>query len=382
MINISHVTKVWKDLVLSKPYFNFNINSLPDPDISKELEFSPIPPKKIENALNKYSIPCTCSDYYIGPSVTIYIAKPTKDISYRLRNLHPQDIARELNVNSVRINLTSQGIEVEVENPIRLPLSYKELFLNIPKNLSLPIILGENSYGFRRYIDLADMPHLLIAGRTGSGKSVFLNTTIITYISKFQPSELQLMLIDPKQVEFTMYNKIPHLFRPVLTNETSIHYMLKELVGEMEKRYDLLREYEVRKISDYNKIADKKLPYIVCIIDEYADLILMSSTYKKDIETNIIRLAQKARASGIHLIIATQKPIAQVLTTLIKSNIPARIAFAVCSSMDSKIILDQKGAENLLGNGDMFFLDPRGNKLERIQAPFLSDYYISNIIKG
>lgn len=382
MINISHVSKVWKDLVLSTPSFNLDINSLPDTDVSKELEFSPISPKRVEDALNKYSISCTCSDCFIGPTVTTYIAKPTDDISYRLRSLHPQDIARELNVNSVRINLTSQGIEIEVENPVRLPLSYKDLFLNIPKNLSLPVILGENSYGFRRYIDLADMPHLLIAGRTGSGKSVFLNTTIITLISKLQPSELQLMLIDPKQVEFAVYNKVPHLFRPVLINEVAAHYMLIELIEEMEKRYELLREYEVRKISDYNKIADKKLPYIVCIIDEYADLILMSSKYKKDIETNVIRLAQKARAAGIHLIIATQKPIAQVLTTLIKSNIPARIAFAVCSSTDSRIILDQKGAENLLGNGDMLFLDPRGNKLERIQAPFLSDTDISNIIKG
>jgi S-DNA-T family DNA segregation ATPase FtsK/SpoIIIE len=226
------------------------------------------------------------------------------------------------------------------------------------------------------------MPHLLIAGRTGSGKSVFLNTSILSLICSKSPEELNILLIDPKQVEFMSYTDLPHLYNPIITNEISANIALQKLVDEMENRYELFREYKVKKLSEYNNLSDEKLPYIVCIIDEYADLVLMSKKYKQDIETSIIRLAQKARAAGIHLIIATQKPITQVLTTLIRSNIPARIAFAVCTSMDSKIILDSKGAEELLGNGDMLFLNPKTNKKERIQAPFLSNEDINLILSG
>lgn len=382
MINTKHVNKVWKELFLCNKTFNPDINALPDNIDTNELNYIPIDPKIVANILEKHSIPCSCQDYYIGPKVTTYIAKPINTHYYNLKNINPYDFARELNVESVRISNSPSGIEIEIKNPIEFNVSFKELYLNMPDNLNLPIILGENSFGFRRYIDLTEMPHLLIAGRTGSGKSVFLNTSILSLICKKSPDELKLMLIDPKQVEFINYNKIPHLYRPILINEVATKFMLDELIDEMENRYSLFQKEEVKKLSEYNKKTNKKLPYIVCIIDEYADLVLMAGEFKKSIETSVIRLAQKARAAGIHLIIATQKPITQVLTTLIRSNIPARIAFAVCTSMDSKIILDTKGAQDLLGNGDFLFLNPKTNKLERIQAPFINDDDIQLLLKG
>ena len=240
----------------------------------------------------------------------------------------------------------------------------------------LPLAIGKDIQGNIITLDLHSMPHLLIAGATGTGKSVTLNDIIVGLLMNFSPDELRLILVAPKMVEMALYNNLPHLLTPVITDMDKVVGALEWLIFEMQSRYKLFKEKRVRNLEEFNKQSDYKLPYIVLIIDEMADLIL---TKKGDVEQKIVRLAQLSRATGIHLILATQRPSVNVITGLIKANIPARIALGVTSGVDSRVIIDQTGAENLIGKGDMLIKTPDVAKLRRVQGAYVSTKEIQKL---
>jgi hypothetical protein len=260
--------------------------------------------------------------------------------------------------------------EKQLERKIMLDFSGIDVFNHI-QNECIPIVLSSDTV-----IDLTKMPHLLVAGQTGSGKSVFLNAAILSILYKMKPNECRLALVDPKRVEFAPYKGAPHLYAPVATKLDQIERMLTNLVEEMEHRYELLEQADERNIAAYNKVADKKLPYIVVVIDELADLMLVSD---HGVEEQITRLAQLARAVGIHLIMATQRPVVEIMTGLIKANMPARVAFKVASKQDSRVILDEPGAEQLRGAGEMVF--KYNGTTERHQGIWVSDERIKKICR-
>ncbi len=312
------------------------------------------------------------------------------------------DLAIALRVPSVRIVAPIPGkntVGIEVPNENRQVVKLREVIEEThgrAKRMKIPIYLGKDVAGRPMVVDLTSLPHLLIAGRTGTGKSVCLNSIIVSILMGRGPDEVRLLMIDPKMVELSGYRKLPHLMHPVVTDMRKAEAILSWAVDKMEERYQLLARAGVRHVSVYNQLGDeelrervrpkseteweqipRQLPYVVIAADEMADLIL---TAGKDVEQHIIRLAQKSRAVGIHLILATQKPTVDVITGLIKSNLPARIAFQVASRTDSRVVLDESGAEKLLGNGDMLFLSPGTSTLFRGQGTFLSDDEISNVV--
>ena len=362
---------------------DFNkLEDLPVNEIYKEANFEP--PLKIEfieEILATYGVKAKIIDFWIGPSVTTYEVK--LPAGFKLEHLlrSQGDIARDLQCQSLRILTSikdSANIGIEIENPKRFSISYKKLLKGIPSGMILPIALGEDTFGEPVYTDLTTLPHLLIAGTTGSGKSVFLNSIILTILATQNPEDVKLILIDPKVVEFLDYKDIPHLLKPITSDAQESIEVLNEVVEMMEDRFRLLSKVRgAKNIADYNKATGEHLPYIVFIIDEYADLITGSKRVEKEaIEQNLKRIAQKARAVGIHMIAATQKPNREVVTPLLKANLPARIAFKVTSGTDSRVILDTMGAERLAGLGDMLFKDPtarnESKSLRRIQSPFVS----------
>jgi len=254
----------------------------------------------------------------------------------------------------------------------------------------IPIALGKNVSGEPVITDLARAPHLLIAGSTGSGKSVCINTLIMSLLYRFTPDELRLILVDPKVVEFEMYKTLPHLITPIVNEPKKVPFALRWAINEMERRYRVLAKVRVKNLETFNsrpisleildddgKAIPAKLPFIVIILDELADIMMAAKT---DVETSICRIAQKARAVGIHLVVATQRPSKEIITGIIKANLPTRIAFRVSSMIDSRVILDQNGAESLLGKGDMLFIPPGSAKLERIQGAMVSDAEIEKVV--
>ena len=337
-----------------------------------------------------------------GPSVTMYeleLAPGTK--VGKISNLH-DDIAIALKAPSVRVVAPIQGkstIGIEVPNTHRKPVQMRELYetayIDINKR-TIPLLLGKDIAGFPLVSDLAAMPHLLVAGTTGSGKSVCLNSIILSILLFQRPEELKLILIDPKMVEFSAFKDIPHLIAPIVTDMRKAAAILEWAVSKMDERYTLLSRAGVRDITGYNRLDESEkerrlnpegdatlddvpflLPHMVIVLDELADLMMVAS---KEVETAIIRLSQKSRAVGIHLVVATQRPSVDVITGLIKSNLPSRISFHVFSKVDSRTILDQNGAEKLLGKGDMLFLPPGTSKLARVQGTYVSDNEIKNVV--
>ena len=327
-----------------------------------------------------------------GPTVTMYeltlepgtlisrITSRENELSYALGGKHIRILAPIPG---------KQAVGVEVPNDTTSIVGFKDMIYALRANeklkaLKVPMILGRTIMGEPIVIDVAKMPHMIIAGTTGSGKSVCINAFINTLIYQKSPSEVRLVLVDPKVVELSLYNGIPHLLTPVITEAKKVVKILNFLVEEMERRYTMLAHLGVRNIIGYNQkledehIAAEKMPYIVLIMDEFAD---MMSVVGKDIEIQIGRLAAKARAAGIHMILATQRPSSDVITGTIKSNLPARIAFAVSSSVNSRVILDEGGAENLLGKGDMLLMDPSKMGLQRIQGAFLSDGEVDSVVE-
>lgn len=342
---------------------------------------------KLEEKLKRFGVSGRIVQTYIGPLVTVFEYEPDVDTKLSKIVTLEDDLAMVLQAVSVRILAPIPGKAVvgfEVANAQRQPVLFKELFVSSVYQEGkhrLPIILGADTTAKEIVADLANMPHLLIAGSTGSGKSVALNSMLISLLSKRSFDDLKLILIDPKRLEFMSYADIPHLIFPIITHPKKAVDVLKWLVHEMDRRYEKMSAIGVRDCQEYNKKQDKEsehFPFIVVVIDEFADLMI---TVKKDIEDLITRIAQMARAAGIHMIIATQRPSVDVITGLIKVNFTSRIALRVASKIDSRTILDTNGAERLLAKGDMLFLDGSLGQLKRIHGPYISSQEIERVVK-
>ena len=339
------------------------------------------------NTLDSFGVKTTMLDICRGPSVTRYELQPQAGIKVSRITSLADDIALNLATAGVRIEAPIPGkpaVGIEVPNKIRSTVNIRAVFESqnyINMRSPLTMALGKDIAGAAQVADLCKMPHLLIAGSTGSGKSVCVNSIIISFLFRSSPEDVKLILIDPKVVELAEYNGIPHLLMPVVTEPRKAAGALGASVAEMERRYKLFAENNVREIKAYNKLAAQTglehLPYIAIVIDELADLMMVAG---KEVEDYICRIAQKARAAGIHLIVATQRPSVDVITGLIKANIPSRIAFAVSSQIDSRTILDASGAEKLLGNGDMLFLPVGASKPVRVQGTFVTDEEIGAVL--
>ena len=380
-----------------------SIDLLQDPEsnYSKKMEaFVVRQAEQLEAALETYGIDGEVAGIESGPVVTLYSVELAPGTKVARLQAVASDLARSLRAQNIRIvpNMVGKtAVGIEVPNLHKERVRLKELMTAVrAANVPLPMYLGKDVSGEPLVANLTRMPHMLIAGTTGSGKSVCVNTIIMSWLYTKRPDELKLVLVDPKMVELSQFQEIPHLLCPVVTETSRAVAILEWAVNKMEERYELLREASVRNVAAYNRLDEeelyerfdpandverakipKKLPYIVFIIDELADLIMTH----KEAEHAIVRIAQKARAVGIHLIVATQRPQANVVTGLIKSNMPCRISFKVSSGMDSRIVLDQKGAELLLGEGDMLFLTPHTTQVKRAQATLVTDLEIRRVVR-
>lgn len=336
----------------------------------------------LEKKLSDFNISGKVTQVHPGPVVTMYEFEPSPGIKISKVISLSEDLGRALGGLSVRI-ATIPGktpLGIEVPNVKQGVVSLKEIIgsREFQKSRSkLTLALGKDIYGRPIVADLARMPHLLVAGTTGSGKSVSINSMIMSIIYKARPDEVKMLMIDPKLLELSIYDGIPHLITPVLTNPKDANLALKKMVLEMERRYRLIAEMGAKNIDNFNRQVpdEERLPYIVIIIDELADLMFTAS---KEVEDSIVRLAQMARASGIHLIVATQRPSVDVITGIIKANFPTRIAFQVSSRVDSRTIIDVHGAEQLIGRGDMLLMAP-GTRLKRLHGPYVSEEEIRNV---
>lgn len=361
-------------------------------DQSKEKKIVRENIKILEATFASFGIKVTVERAEIGPSVTKYEVKPAVGVRVnRISNLS-DDLALALAAKDVRIEAPIPGkslIGIEVPNSDIATVSFRELWEQSQTKAEnfLEIPLGKAVNGTARAFDLSKMPHLLVAGSTGSGKSVAVNGIIASILMKARPNQVKFMMVDPKMVELSVYNDIPHLLIPVVTNPRKASKALQKVVDEMENRYELFAKVGVRniagfnaKVEEFNSQSEYKqipLPFIVVIVDELADLMMVAS---KEVEDAIIRLGQKARAAGIHMILATQRPSVDVISGLIKANVPSRVAFAVSSGTDSRTILDENGAEKLLGRGDMLFKPIDENHPVRLQGSFISDDDVERIV--
>lgn len=337
----------------------------------------------IEKTFHEFGIDVEMGKTSVGPAVTQYTLRPSQGIKLaRIVSLQ-NDLALALAAHPIRMEAPIPGqslVGIEVPNTKVATVTLRDVmensgFKNRTSQLSIP--LGKDVSGETLTIALEKMPHILVAGATGSGKSVCLNTMIISWLFQNGPDDLKLILVDPKRVELTIYNGIPHLLVPPITNVDDTVNALKWTVREMERRLDILSKFGARDITGYNARAQERMPKIVVVIDELADLMTASG---REVEVTIVRIAQMARAVGIHLVLATQRPSVDVITGLIKANVPGRIAFAVASQTDSRTILDQSGAEKLLGRGDMLFTSAEVSKPKRLQGAFISTDEIERIV--
>ncbi len=354
----------------------------------------------LEETLQTFSIDAEVTGIESGPVVTLFSVQLAPGTRVARLQTISSDIARSLQAQNIRILPNTAGkttVGIEVPNLQKEKVRLKELMTGgHADGMFLPMFLGKDASGEPLVADLTRMPHMLIAGTTGSGKSVCMNTIIMSWLYTKRPDELKLVLVDPKMVEMSQFADIPHLMSPVVTEMSRAAAILEWAVDRMEERYELLMEASVRDIASYNALGEeelfkrfeptsdlerakipKKLPYMVFVIDELADLMMTN----KEVEHSIVRIAQKARAVGIHLILATQRPQANVVTGLIKSNMPCRASFKVASGMDSRIVLDSKGAELLLGQGDMLFLNPKTSELRRAQGTLVTDNEIRKAVR-
>jgi S-DNA-T family DNA segregation ATPase FtsK/SpoIIIE len=335
----------------------------------------------LEKVFADFNIKINVVNVKLGPVVTLYEILPAAGIKINTIINLADDISRSMGVGAVRIAqiFGTQYLGVEVPNDQRESVTIKELLSN--ENFKstthkIPICIGKDISGNIEVIDLSKTPHLLVAGTTGSGKSVFINTLLASILYKFSPSELRLILIDPKMLELSVYNDIAHLLTPVVTEPKKAIIALKWVCKEMERRYSMMNEEGTRSLEGYNLKVSEKLPYIVVFIDEMADLMM---TAGKEVEHYVQRLAQMARACGIHLVMATQRPSVDIITGSIKANFPSRVSFQVASKYDSRTVLGEIGAEQLLGNGDML-MSKNGSNLIRYQSAFISDNEVNKLI--
>ena len=355
----------------------------------------------LEEKIKDFRIQGSIAAVKPGPVITIYEFKPGTGVKVNSVAALADDLALALSAQSVRIEAPIPGrdvVGIEVPNASREEVFLKEIVdsrLFRDKRFSIPIAIGKDTMGEPVVHDLRKMPHMLVAGATGSGKSVFINSLICSLLFRFTPNELRLILVDPKQLELAFYDSIPHLLLPVVTEAKKASLALRWAVGEMERRYQTIARSGMRDVDGYNQRLSElgvkamgerlglredeqaeAMPKIVIVIDELADLMM---TAKSDVETNICRLAQKARAAGIHLVLATQRPSVDVITGLIKANLPARLSFRLSSKNDSRTIFDTMGAERLVGNGDMLFMPPGESRLVRMHGAYISEAEIEAI---
>ncbi|MGX9133719.1 DNA translocase FtsK [Rummeliibacillus sp. JY-2-4R] len=384
------------DVVENEAYQLPSMNNLrlpPHTDQSGEFEIIQDNARKLEQTFQSFGVKATVTQVHLGPAVTEYEVLPDRGVKVSKIVGLQDDLALALAAKDIRIEAPIPGksaVGIEVPNKEVAIVSLREVLESKENNRpdeKLLIGLGRDITGEAKLAKLNKMPHLLVAGSTGSGKSVCINGIIISILMRAKPHEVKMMMIDPKMVELNVYNGIPHLLAPVVTDARKASQALKKVVAEMERRYDLFSHTGTRNIEGYNEHVDRfneengekhpKMPFIVVIVDELADLMMVASS---DVEDSITRLAQMARAAGIHLIIATQRPSVDVITGIIKANIPSRIAFAVSSAIDSRTILDMGGAERLLGRGDMLFLPAGESKPVRVQGAFVSDQEVEQIV--
>jgi len=368
--------KVWRKVALPLDLLNNKTTKPTSGDIGRNQHV-------IQKTLENFGIPCEMGEVSIGPTVTQFTLKPHDGIKLtRITGLN-NDLALALAAHPIRIEAPIPGkslVGIEVPNQAVAIVNLRDILESNEfrsSRASLRIALGKDVAGKPWLADLAKMPHMLVAGSTGSGKTVCLNSIIVSLLYTYGPDELRFIMVDPKRVELTAYNNIPHLMVPAITEVGKTLNALKWAIGEMDRRFTQLARYGKRDIGSYNEAADEKMPYLVIVIDELADLMVSSAS--NEVETCIIRLAQMARAVGIHLILATQRPSVDVITGLIKANFNARIAFAVASGTDSRTILDSLGAEKLVGRGDMLFTSAELSKPKRLQGTYISDLEIKKV---
>ncbi len=353
--------------------------------------------QKLEDTLRHFGVEGRVTAIMTGPVVSRFEYEPALGVKISKITGLADDLALALKALSIRIVAPVPGkgvLGIEVPNPKRQVVALREILSDSAYQKSasrLTLALGKDIMGAPVVTDLAKMPHLLIAGATGSGKSVGLNAMILSILYKATPEEVRFLMVDPKRIELSLYEGIPHLLHPVVFNPKEATIALHWAVGEMERRYAMLSDLGARNIEGYNQkarakkpdprveegILPRSLPYLVIVIDELADLMLVSS---RDTEEYLIRLAQKARAAGIHLMVATQRPSVDVITGLIKANFPTRVSYQVSARMDSRVILDAMGAERLLGMGDLLFMPPGTSRLKRLHGPFVSEEEVTRVV--
>ncbi|MGX6971500.1 DNA translocase FtsK [Vagococcus bubulae] len=369
------------------------LNDIPLTDQSAEYKLVEKNVKVLEQTFDSFGVDAKVVRASLGPSVTKFEIQPAVGVKVSKVVGLTDDLALALAAKDIRMEAPIPGkslIGIEVPNQTTSMVSFRDVVEseNNHDELLLEVPLGRSISGEVMTADLTKMPHLLIAGSTGSGKSVCINTIISSILMKAKPHQVKMMMIDPKMVELNVYNGVPHLLTPVVTNPRKAAQALQKVVEEMERRYELFAGFGVRNMNGYNDMVKKhnkttgenksSLPYIVVIVDELADLMMVASN---EVEDAIIRLAQMARAAGIHMILATQRPSVDVITGIIKANVPSRIAFAVSSGIDSRTIIDSNGAEKLLGRGDMLFVPMGENKPIRVQGAFISDDEVEHIVE-
>jgi S-DNA-T family DNA segregation ATPase FtsK/SpoIIIE len=363
------------------------------PMLKKDLERQA---RILEDTLLSFGIEGKVGEINCGPTITSFEVHPAIGVKVQKIKALENDIALNLQAKSIRIIAPIPGkaaVGVEIPSPTAQEVGFKQMLIsyrNNPKKFHIPVLLGKTVSGEEVICDLSKMPHCLIAGATGSGKSVCINTIIMSILMNASPDEIKLILVDPKKVELTPFSHLPHLIAPVITEPNGAYAALKWIVQEMQLRYEILKQLGVRNIHAFNTRKQdlqleqslsipvpEKMFHIVAIIDEFADLMMSTNA---DLETPIARIAQMARAVGIHLVLATQRPSREVITGLIKANFPTRIAFKVASRINSQIILDENGAEALLGNGDMLFLPPQTSQILRAQGVYIRDEDINRVV--
>ncbi|MGJ8639663.1 MAG: DNA translocase FtsK [Opitutaceae bacterium] len=368
------------------------ITLLDKPDVSSVTLVTPEELEKQKNALqdaiDSFAVDAYVYDALIGPRITQFRVQPGMGVRVESITALQKNIALALATTNIRMQAPIPGepfVGIEIGNSNSVPIAIRTILQSKAWrecDHEIPLIMGLDIQGKPIITDLAKAPHLLVAGATGSGKSVCMSTLILSMLYKFRPDELELVLIDPKRVEFGMFRQVPHLIHSVVADAKPAVQVLKWVVAEMERRYEVLAEKQVRNIAGYNQKAEaedfKKMPFTVVIIDELADLMMTS---KGDAEGALARIAQLSRAVGIHTIVATQRPSVNVITGIIKANFPTRIAFQVSSNVDSRTILDCKGAESLLGRGDFLFNPPGIARLIRIQSPMVEDHEILKVVE-
>ncbi|MBA4319432.1 MAG: cell division protein FtsK [Flavobacterium sp.] len=341
----------------------------------------------IKKTLENFGIPVEMAEVNVGPTVTQYAFKPAEGVKLSKITTLSNNLALALAAHPIRIEAPIPGkslVGIEVPNKVRSTVALRNLIShpNYQNAISpLLIALGRNVSGSPVYADLTEMPHLLVAGATGTGKTIFLNSLVLSLLYKSTPENLRIIMVDPKRVEFQNYNDMPHLLCPVIYDASKTMNALQWLIKEMERRFEIFSEIPARNIAAYNQnksvvASGLRLPYIVLIIDELADLMAAKG---RELETGIVRLAQMARATGIHLVLATQRPSVEVITGLIKANITSRVTFQVASQVDSRTVLDTAGAEKLLGAGDMLFVSAKTSKIRRIQGPYISEKEVKKV---